>query len=148
MVGVEDVSNKIQVNLVNRNKDLQIYYPGNDAHYFIPNISKYLDNTWRDLYPTDKQFTGTLSPPATSNTPVTSTPVNTNDMKIRWRATRDGTYYLYVNGREISKETNFELKGEDLYVFHPRSGLTFVLKNFVNRCDNVTRKGYLVRNKR
>jgi len=147
-VGVEDVSNKIQVSLVNRNKDLQIYYPGNDAHYFIPNISRYLDNSWRDIYPTDKQFTGTVSSPTISNPPVATAPVSTQDIKIRWRATRDGTYYLYVNGREISKETNFELKGEDLYVFHPRSGLTFVLKNFVNRCDNVTRKGYLVRNKR
>jgi hypothetical protein len=150
-VGVEDVSNKIEVKLVNRQKDLQVYYPGNDAHYYIPNIRNYLDNTWREIYPTDKNFSAPVSPTAMT-TQATTAPSAvqpyTGDVKIRWRATRDGTYYLYVNGREISKETNYELKGEDLYVFHPRTGTTFILKNFVNRCDNVMRKGFLVHNKR
>ena len=145
-IGVEDVSNKIQVNLINGKKDLQIYYPGNDAHYIVKNIARFLDNRWREIYPTDKTFTAPASPVVAGSSPVTSE--YSKDLKIRWRATREGTYYLYVNGREISKETNYELKGEDLYVFHPRSGRTFVLKNFVNRCDNVLRRGNLVQNKR
>ncbi len=147
VVGVEDVSTKIQVSLENNKKDLQIYYPGNDAHYFIKNVSKYLDNRWREIYPTDKTFSAPVVPVTAGNS-VTKEPVFTGDLKVRWRATRDGVYYLYVNGREISKETNYELKGEDLYVFHPRSGRTFILKNFVNRCDNVMRRGVVASDKR
>jgi len=108
---------------------------------------------WQELYPSDKKFSpGSSRVQMAGSSEVipteASSGVDPRDLKIRWRATRDGTYYLYVNGREISRETNFELKGEDLYVFHPRTGRTFLLKNFVNRCDNVTRRGILVHNKR
>jgi len=152
-IGVEDVSTKIQVKLVNGNNDLEIYYPGNDAHYYISGFGKYLDTKWRELYPSDKKFSpGSSRIQMAGSSEVipteASSGVDPRDLKIRWRATRDGTYYLYVNGRGISRETNFELKGEDLYVFHPRTGRTFLLKNFVNRCDNVTRRGILVHNKR
>ncbi len=146
-VGVEDVTNKIEVSLVNGKKDLQIYYPGNDAHYYVRNISRYLDNRWRELYPADKTFSGISQQTSTAGSNTPAQPVADKDLKIKWRATRKGVFYLYVNGKEISKETNYELKGEDLYVFHPRSGRTFILKNFVNRCDNVMRKGYLAEGK-
>jgi len=62
-------------------------------------------------------------------------------VNFSWKASPDGTYYLRVDGNEISKETTYELKGDDLYVYHKASGRTFVMKSFVKCLDDTWRQG-------
>ncbi len=133
VVGEKDVSNEIEFSL--DGADLKVYYPGNGAHYKIRNFTGNLDNRWRMIAPENN---------LPANTNITTTLPAA--LKIKWRATHDGTYYLYVNGMDISRETTYKLKGDDLYVFHPATGRTYLLKNFVNRLDNRMRKGILLKN--
>lgn len=64
-----------------------------------------------------------------------------NAASYRWRATQDGVYYLELNKEEISKQTVYQLRGDDLHVYHPETELLFVLKSFVYRMDGMWRKG-------
>ncbi len=152
VVGVMDVTEEIDYKLI-KGKHLWIYYPGNDAHYLIQNIKKQLGNRWHEIYPTDKFYESpAVQEQQQAEAPSVGSPRQPGSgdhPDIRWKAyssLKSSVYFLYVDGKEISKETNYKLVGNDLYVFHPRTGRTFLLKNFVNRRDNVLRKGILVNN--
>ena len=62
-------------------------------------------------------------------------------LPFKWRATPEGEYYLMVDDREISAETVYELRGENLYVYHRPTNRVFVLKYFVYRLDGTWRRG-------
>jgi len=70
-----------------------------------------------------------------------SKPGTGDPVLFSWKATPDGTYFLRVEGNEISKETTYELKGNDLWVYHKASGRTFVLKSFTKYLDDTWRQG-------
>ncbi|MCK5067789.1 MAG: caspase family protein [Bacteroidales bacterium] len=61
---------------------------------------------------------------------------------FKWRAMSDGTYYLKVDNQEISADTNFEIRGEHLYVYHQKTGRMFILKYFINRLDGRWHTGH------
>jgi hypothetical protein len=54
---------------------------------------------------------------------------------FRWKGLLDGSYYIEVNGVEISAETKYKLVNEDLYVYHDANKQVFVLKSFIYRLD-------------
>jgi hypothetical protein len=64
-------------------------------------------------------------------------------IRFRWRAVPGNhvTYYLQVDGREISAETMHEARGEDLYVYHPHSERVYILKDFFYRLDGLWHSG-------
>lgn len=64
-------------------------------------------------------------------------------VKFKWRSLSDGsgTYFLKVDGREISKETVYQVREEDLYVYHPPSKRVFILKYFFYRMDGLWHSG-------
>jgi uncharacterized caspase-like protein len=64
-------------------------------------------------------------------------------VKFKWRSPADGsgTYYLQVNGREISQETVYQVRKEDLYVYHPPTKRVFILKSFFYRMDGTWHSG-------
>jgi len=64
-------------------------------------------------------------------------------VRFKWRAlpNASGTYFLQVNGREISSETVYQVRGEDLYVYHPVSKRVYVLKSFFYRMDGLWHSG-------
>jgi len=64
-----------------------------------------------------------------------------NAANYRWRATQEGVYYLELNKEEISKQTIYLLRGDDLHVYHPETDLLFVFKSFVYRMDGMWRNG-------
>jgi hypothetical protein len=64
-----------------------------------------------------------------------------NAANYRWRATQEGVYYLELNNEEISKQTIYQLRGDDLHVYHPETDLLFVFKSFVYRMDGMWRSG-------
>jgi hypothetical protein len=64
-------------------------------------------------------------------------------IRFKWRALPNGsgTYFLQVNGREISSETVYQVRGEDLYVYHPVSKRVYILKSFFYRMDGLWHSG-------
>jgi hypothetical protein len=64
-------------------------------------------------------------------------------IRFKWRALPNGsgTYFLKVNGREISSETVYQVRGEDLYVYHPVSKRVYILKSFFYRMDGLWHSG-------
>ncbi len=110
--------------------------PVNNLHYRLTDFFQLMDKTWRKAVPVNEQKETQATLPVQN---AGATPE-----KIRWRALHDGTYYLYVDGKEISRECTYRLDGYDLKVFHPPTGRTFLLKNFVNRLDNKVRRGTLI----
>jgi hypothetical protein len=58
-----------------------------------------------------------------------------------WKATPKGTFYLYVNKVDISRETIYELHGSDLHVYHQATNRVFILKSFVQRLDGSSHRG-------
>ena len=78
-----------------------------------------------------------------SGSPIPRDAIKSSGIKVRfkWRATMDGTYFLKVGGQEISSETVYELRGENLYVYHPFTGRVFILKSFIARTDGIWRNG-------
>lgn len=58
-----------------------------------------------------------------------------------WRATSDGTFYLWVEKVDISPATFYELHGNNLHVYHPASKRVFILKSFVQRLDGSSHRG-------
>jgi len=63
-------------------------------------------------------------------------------VKFKWKSTPDGnSYFLFVNGLDISKETVNAHKGEHLYVYHAKTNRVFILKSFFYRNDGIWHKG-------
>jgi len=58
-----------------------------------------------------------------------------------WKATPSGTFYLWVNKVDISKETIYELHGSNLHVYHQATNRVFILKSFVQRLDGSSHRG-------
>lgn len=77
---------------------------------------------------------GSIMPDLTSRQPM-------HPIAFRWKAQPDGTYFLEVEGKDISNATTFEVRGDHLYVCHEPSGRLFVLKSFIYRMDGIWRKG-------
>lgn len=59
------------------------------------------------------------------------------EMDAKWKG-NGSEYWLYFNGREISKQTtnHWAENTKDLEVFHPESNTTFVLNDFLSNSDN------------
>jgi uncharacterized caspase-like protein len=64
-----------------------------------------------------------------------------NKIAFRWKATADGTYYLMVEDRDISKETIHRIRGEHLYVYHPETRRVFILRFYIYRRDGQWHRG-------
>lgn len=62
---------------------------------------------------------------------------------VEWKAVKD-YYWLYVNGKDISKETQNSWEGPHLKVYHPKTKKTYLLKNFNDCLDNTLRKAEIV----
>jgi hypothetical protein len=64
-------------------------------------------------------------------------------VRFKWRSPPDGsgTYFLQVDGREISAETVYQVREDDLYVYHPPSKRVFILKSFFYRMDGLWHSG-------
>ena len=64
-------------------------------------------------------------------------------IKFKWRSPPDGSgsYFLQVNGREISEETMYQVRGDDLYVYHPPTRRVFILKSYFYRMDGLWHSG-------
>ena len=115
--------------------DLKVYHPLTKTTFLLRDFINNLDYQLRDA----EILTATeISRKKTLDT-------SAKKLKIMWKATNDGTYYLQVNREEISKATTYELRGNDLYVYHLKTNRTFLLKNFLNRLDNIWRKGELLK---
>ena len=63
------------------------------------------------------------------------------DQKFRWRAKASNTYFLEFEGRDVSSETINILRGDDLHVYHEKTGQLFILKSYLYRMDNIWRRG-------
>ena len=59
------------------------------------------------------------------------------EMNALWKG-NGSEYWLYLNGREISKQTtnHWAENTKDLEVFHPESNATFVLNDFLSNSDS------------
>ncbi|MFZ5939390.1 MAG: caspase family protein [Bacteroidota bacterium] len=114
--------------------DLLVTHKSTGKKYLLKDFVKNLDGNVR---PAEK--VGGSS--GTQSVTTTAAKSGTAPVNFSWKATPDGTYFLRVDGNEISKETTYELKGEDLVVTHKASGRTFVLKSFVRCLDDTWRQG-------
>lgn len=101
--------------------DLLVRYPSASSVFLLRNYFGSLDNQLRKAEIVDL---GELSS-------------NGRD-RTEWRAVKD-YYWLFVNGEDISKETTNSWLGPDLKVYHPKTGRTFILKDFGNCLDNKLR---------
>ena len=63
------------------------------------------------------------------------------EMSALWKG-NGSEYWLYLNGREISKQTTnrWADNAKDLEVFHPESNATFILNDFLNNSDSELHK--------
>lgn len=59
------------------------------------------------------------------------------EMNVLWKG-NGSEYWLYLNGREISKQTTnrWAENTKDLEVFHPESNATFILADFISNSDS------------
>jgi uncharacterized caspase-like protein len=64
-------------------------------------------------------------------------------VRFKWRSPADGngTYFLKVDGRDISAETKYQVRGEHVYVYHPTTHRVYVLKYFFYRMDGTWHSG-------
>ena len=59
----------------------------------------------------------------------------------KWKAIPDGTYNLIIENKDISSETIYELRQENLYVYHQGTDRLFILKSFIYKLDGMWLKG-------
>ena len=89
----------------------------------------------------------TEDPVAVDLPPVTETkkppPVEIAQTKVKWRA-KGEYYWLFINDRDVSKETKPATKGKDLIVYYPANGTTYLLKDYWNRRDNTLRTAEVI----
>ena len=98
--------------------DLLVYDENSSSHYLLKNYANVTDSKIRAtelLYSPTSAF---------------------------WRAGSTG-YFVYYKGQSIQMETSNSFDGDDLIVYHEHSGLTFLLKDYNNRKDNVLRTAEL-----
>ena len=65
-------------------------------------------------------------------------------INVQWRATPQG-YWIYLNGKNISRKTSNRWSGEDLIVQHKKSDARFLLKNFNSCQDNILRTAIIMK---
>ena len=94
--------------------DLLVYIPELNRYYQLQNYKNRADNVLRPALPLVSQ-NGTM-----------------------WRR-KDNLYWLYVDGKPVSKESSSSWKGNDLLVSVPSLNRRFVLTNYKNRDDNTLR---------
>ncbi|MEZ4951476.1 MAG: M48 family metalloprotease [Saprospiraceae bacterium] len=97
--------------------DMLGYYPETNTTYLMPNYSGSLDNRYR----TAVELQGSIA----------------------WKATREG-YWLLHEGKNISLELTATYSGNDVIVYHAKSGKRFVMPNYANRIDGQWYSGSLV----
>jgi len=84
---------------------------------------------------------------AIASTTATNEPaaeININEeITAEWKAT-GLSYWLYLNGVDISKETKSKSQGKSLVVTHAISGTKFLLKDFWNHRDGQMRSAVIL----
>ncbi len=58
-----------------------------------------------------------------------------------WKATPNGSFYLWVQKVDISQQTIYELHGNNLHVYHRATNRVFILKSYVQRLDGSFHRG-------
>lgn len=58
-----------------------------------------------------------------------------NEINVKWKG-KDKSYWLYVNGVNISQETTSKTEGNNLVVTHSKTQTTYELENFWNLMDD------------
>ena len=76
-----------------------------------------------------------------TNYDLVSPPVN--NIRAEWKGI-DNTYWLYINGVDVSQETTSITEGRNLIVTHSTSQAKFVLENFWDLRDNQTRSATIL----
>ncbi|MEA1897529.1 MAG: caspase family protein [Bacteroidota bacterium] len=66
-----------------------------------------------------------------------------NNLNVKWKG-KDNTYWLYVNGVDISQETSSITEGRNLVVTHSTTQAKYVLENFWDLRDNQTRSAKIL----
>ncbi|TVR73580.1 MAG: caspase family protein [Marinilabiliales bacterium] len=112
------------------NRDLVVRHKLTGESYVLQDFAQLKDSQWRPAVKIEGRSAG-----LTAGTP--------EDPVVLWRATKDG-YWLYYNGADISNETTNEWKMENLIVKHPRSGQSFLLRNFNRNTDNEVRPAEII----
>jgi hypothetical protein len=119
---LSDVSTQISEDDLQKNSELtNNNIAAYDEEQEIITFDKYLEET-------DKLFS-----PVTGDSKIQ----DEADLTIKWKGTKD-IYWLFVNGKDISKETTnvWAENGKDLEVYHPGTQRTFILEDYLNNCDN------------
>jgi len=113
--------------------NLKVYHTPSKTTFLLVDFFNRLDNNVREA---------TIVKPGMQK--KLSAYVTEGKINARWHANNEGYFWLEVNGVDITDEVTHRLEGNNLYVHHAITNRTYLLKNFVNRLDNIWRKAVLV----
>jgi hypothetical protein len=139
---VEDVFKNVRRNVLDQSDGRQTPWESSSLigdFYFFPGTTSAASSGAIQL--SDFQKSSEEKPEQAQTIPDFSSRRPAPAVSFRWKAQPDGTYFLEVEGKDISPETTYEIRGDDLYVYHEPSGRLFLLKSFIYRLDGIWRKG-------
>lgn len=126
---IEDVFKNVRSNVISRSNTLQTPWESSSLigdFYFVEGQQFYTGTS-----PVAAQQENI---PADDELPVSAF----SSVEAEWQADSAG-YYFYLNNAEVGKETNSEGCGDDLFIYHPPSGQTFLLEDYYKLQDNKRR---------
>ena len=126
---IEDVFKNVRAEVVKKSNGTQTPWESSsligDFYFYPENVP----------VPTQQDYTV-----QNETNPITP-PVN--NLRAEWKA-KDNTYWMYVNGVDISKETTSKTDGRSLVVTHSKTQTKFVLENFWDLMDNQIRSATIL----
>jgi hypothetical protein len=135
----KDISNETTYTIDGQN--LVVKHLPTDKYFLLRNYFTSLDGYERvadiiegesRLVYTGNANTAYKSKPATPDVATSNKVLSDEVVEAKWKA-KKGMYWIFIDGKEVSKETTNSWEGKDLRVTHTPTGKSFLLKDF-NKC--------------
>lgn len=111
--------------------DLLVTHNATGKSYILKDFYINSDNQWREAAEVD---ISDLS----SSTTFNITSIDLSSAYASWVGSNEG-FWLYLNGNDITREVTSEWQNQHLKVYHAKSGMTFLLRDYYSCLDMLVR---------
>lgn len=110
--------------------DLLVTHKTSGKSYLLKEFYKNSDSQWREAPEVDISNLSSLTNYSNS--------YDLNEAYANWIGSNEG-FWMYLNGNDITQEVTSEWQNQHLKVYHARSGMTFLLRDYYSGLDKLVR---------
>lgn len=123
--------------------DVLVTHTNTNRHFLLKDYVKNNDGIWREAIEVSLNmnlFSDQYNQPIQQS----YSGYDLSAVYATWQAVSDGSFYIYLNDTDITWETTSEIRNNDVIVYHAKSGLSFLLRNYYSYKDNLWRPAEII----